>query len=182
MSRSKFDNLVLYVCKKSESDLKLGRTKLNKLLYYIDFGYYRKTGESVSGEPYMAIDNGPVPRHMKPALGRLKSSGALAEEEIHIGLPRPRMKPTALVEPEWDAFDQEEISFIDDIISRYEGLNGTDLSKMSHSEPGYLAVSWGEDIPYGTAYCPTFVKVTESEKARTEELAEAYGWHTRYAA
>jgi DNA-binding transcriptional regulator YiaG len=39
----------------------LYKTKLNKLLFYTDFCYYRKTGYSMTGIAYRAIPYGPVP-------------------------------------------------------------------------------------------------------------------------
>lgn len=39
------------------------KTKLNKLLFYADFLHFRKTGFSISGLTYQAIQRGPVPRN-----------------------------------------------------------------------------------------------------------------------
>ena len=41
--------------------MNLYKTKLNKLLFYADFGYYKKTGYSMTGLTYRAIPLGPVP-------------------------------------------------------------------------------------------------------------------------
>ena len=38
-------------------------TKLNKLMFYSDFYHYRKTGQSISGLKYRALNFGPVPEH-----------------------------------------------------------------------------------------------------------------------
>ncbi|MDE5874800.1 MAG: DUF4065 domain-containing protein [Muribaculaceae bacterium] len=38
-------------------------TKLNKLMFYSDFCNYRKTGQSISGLQYRALNFGPVPDH-----------------------------------------------------------------------------------------------------------------------
>ncbi len=38
-------------------------TKLNKLMFYSDFNHYRKTGQSISGLQYRALNFGPVPDH-----------------------------------------------------------------------------------------------------------------------
>jgi uncharacterized phage-associated protein len=40
---------------------KLGKTKLFKLLYFLDFSHYRDTGRSVTGLNYSAWKMGPVP-------------------------------------------------------------------------------------------------------------------------
>ena len=40
---------------------KLGKVKLFKLLYFLDFQHYRETGRSVTGMDYYAWQMGPVP-------------------------------------------------------------------------------------------------------------------------
>jgi uncharacterized phage-associated protein len=56
--REKLRNAVLYFVR---NDKTVGFTKLMKLLFYLDFRLYRKTGESLTGETYQAWEFGPVP-------------------------------------------------------------------------------------------------------------------------
>src|SRR6185312_16523260 len=102
--KKKFANLILYVCKESEADKAFGRTKLNKLLYFADFGHFRDHGQSISGEEYMAIQNGPVPRAMKPVLDEMIRSGDIREESIDIGARHPQMRPHAVRDPDVSLF------------------------------------------------------------------------------
>ena len=46
-----------------QQPMKLFKTKLNKLLFYSDFGLYKKTGFSMTGIAYKAIPFGPVPEN-----------------------------------------------------------------------------------------------------------------------
>jgi len=41
-----------------------GKTKLYKLLYFLDFTHFKETGRSVTGLEYFAWDRGPAPRQL----------------------------------------------------------------------------------------------------------------------
>lgn len=53
----KFKEMVLFFI----SDRDVWKTKLNKMLFYADFGHYKYHNRSISGFRYCSIDNGPVP-------------------------------------------------------------------------------------------------------------------------
>lgn len=55
----KINNMVLFFT----DQLKPFKTKLNKLLFYADFLHFKKTGFSISGLTYQAIQKGPVPKN-----------------------------------------------------------------------------------------------------------------------
>ena len=50
----KFCELVLYIAKRSEDDPRFCAVKLNKIMYYSDFGAYRRLGQSITGANYQA--------------------------------------------------------------------------------------------------------------------------------
>jgi len=67
----KYKNVILYFfanCNNSH----LGKTKLNKLLYYLDFISYRDNGVSVTGDTYIHEDYGPIPVTVDEILASLK--------------------------------------------------------------------------------------------------------------
>lgn len=173
----KFENLILYICEKSAGDHYFGRTKLNKLLYFADFGHFRERGQSISGEQYMAIQNGPVPRHMVGTLDKMKRDGILREDEIDIGLAHPMQRPVATQTTDMSAFSSGEIAYVDEMLAKYARMTGTELANLSHSEPGYRAASYKETIEYGTSYLPPYVTITPALVERTNELAQRYGWN-----
>lgn len=176
--RKKFENLILYVCQESEADEAFGRTKLNKLLYFADFGHFRDHGKSISGEEYMAIQNGPVPRAMKPVLDDMISSGAIREDTINIGARHPQMRPHAVRNPDVSLFSASEKAYVDNVLSKYVRMSGTELAELSHAEVGYKAAyakGNRERIAYGTAYLPPFSNITQDIVDRTEQLI-TQGW------
>jgi uncharacterized phage-associated protein len=56
--QDKLINAIIYFVQQ-DSTVKL--TKLMKLLYFLDFGHYRESGYSVTGQKYEAWPKGPVP-------------------------------------------------------------------------------------------------------------------------
>lgn len=62
VDRSKLREAILYVALRSEGDPNFGKTKLFKVLFYGDFGYYAQTGRAITGATYERMPYGPVPR------------------------------------------------------------------------------------------------------------------------
>ena len=59
--REKLTEAIVYFAKNTEL---CGKTKLMKLLYFLDFIHFRQTGKSVTEMDYYAWDFGPVPRDL----------------------------------------------------------------------------------------------------------------------
>ena len=76
-----YKNAVLYFIKYCNNQY-LHATKLNKLLYYLDFIYFRDHAQSVTGDRYIHQGYGPVPTHIDEILTTLKSEGAIDTESV----------------------------------------------------------------------------------------------------
>lgn len=59
--REKLINAIVYFARHTK---KCGKTKLMKLLYFLDFMHFKQTGKSVTGLEYYAWKRGPVPRDL----------------------------------------------------------------------------------------------------------------------
>ena len=59
--REKLINAIIYFAKKTKY---CGKTKLLKLLYFLDFSHFKQTGKSVTGLDYFAWEMGPVPNEL----------------------------------------------------------------------------------------------------------------------
>jgi len=60
-NREKLLNALVYFSKNTRY---CGKTKLFKLLYFLDFIHFRETGKSVTGLNYYAWEKGPVPQDL----------------------------------------------------------------------------------------------------------------------
>jgi uncharacterized phage-associated protein len=59
--REKLINAIIYFANNTKY---CGKTKLLKLLYFLDFRYFKQTGKSVTGLDYFAWEMGPVPKEL----------------------------------------------------------------------------------------------------------------------
>lgn len=57
--REKLVNSIVYFAKHTNY---CGKTKLMKLLFFLDFCHFKQTGKSVTGQEYFAWEHGPVPK------------------------------------------------------------------------------------------------------------------------
>lgn len=70
LNEAKYKNAILYFIKYCNNQY-LGDTKLNKLLYYLDFINYRDRKESVTGDFYIHNHYGPTPAHLSNILSEM---------------------------------------------------------------------------------------------------------------
>ncbi len=64
-SREKLLNSIIYFANNTKF---CGKTKLYKLLFYLDFTHFKETGRSITGLDYYAWDFGPAPRKLHDEL------------------------------------------------------------------------------------------------------------------
>lgn len=145
-SMERLKNLLLYVLGKMGD---VFQTKMNKVLFYIDFLSYRQRGMALSGLAYNAIEFGPVPQRWD----RVYS----AFDEV---IPVPRMvyeqeslALTAETEADMGCFSKDEIAIIDTVCEKMKGLSAHDISALSHKEPAWQRnLNQVGTIPYSDAF------------------------------
>jgi len=115
-------------------------TALNKLMFYADFGHFKKYGTSISGLYYHAIQKGPVPNNYGGIYNQLVNSGYIKLEEIgfrdFVGeqyLCADKAK-AELVE---DLFSPSEIDTLKNVAERFYGLNTRQIVEISHQEEAW---------------------------------------------
>ncbi len=147
----KFRELILYVARLTESDPKCGSTKLNKILFYIDFRAYDVLGYSISGQKYQKLPNGPAPRALLPVVEQLQKEGACTwASRNYYGRSLKKLVP--LREPDLGVFEAAETDLSRNIVEELWPLNATEVSDLSHNFVGWRIVEMNEDIPYNTVF------------------------------
>lgn len=147
----KMRELILYLAAKSETDPRFSSTKLNKLLFYCDFGAYRQLGQSITGHSYRKLQFGPAPKAMLPILERMKGDRECVElEKDHFGHAQRRI--VALRPPDVSLFTAEELRLADRILQELWESNATEVSDLSHDFIGWKAAALNEIIPYETVF------------------------------
>ncbi len=163
-STEKLQELILFVANRSEEDPKFGSIKLNKLLFFADFLAYVKLGKSITGQTYMRLDNGPVPRVMLPTLKSMQQDGTIAiKERDHYG--KTQKVHVALREANLKGFSSEEIAIVTEVLDAMRSKNAKGISLLSHKFDGWKLAKDKEDIPYEVA-------LVQFTKPRKRDIAQ----------
>lgn len=157
LQQNKYKNLILYLAQKLGGEIK-GKKKLAKLLYFVDFDYYEKFQQSITGDEYKALPMGPFPIKMDEAIGDLVQEKLMAvEPQQEWGDYNPTEIYKAIQAPDLSIFKPEEIKMIDRVVNKYGHLNGKQLEDLSHAEAPYI----GTDLNGLIAYELTFYRGTD---------------------
>lgn len=147
----KFRELVLYVAQQSQTDPRFGATKLNKILFYSDFGSYRMLGAPITGATYQHLPAGPAPRQFLEERRYLVDTGdATMEIRDYFTGTQERIVPQR--DPDFSLFSDQEIEIVDSVIQEFWNFNGRRISAYSHEEWSWQATNDFDDIPYYMAW------------------------------
>jgi len=129
-----YKNAVLYFIKYCNNQF-LGRTKLNKLLYYLDFIAYRDWGKSVTGDIYIRQEFGPVPSHIDEVLAFLKADGSIDTQVVpqggHERIKFELKNNSALDE---NVFSQQQKELLGNICNEFGSWSRAKIVSQTHLE------------------------------------------------
>ncbi len=147
LNRDKLKAAVHYICGSVDDPIKLGATKLNKILWYSDIIAFLKWSNPITGETYEKRQYGPMPSHIYGILEELRQEGKIHISDVgHFG--RVKKQYVCLEEPTTEIFNADEISIIDQMISSIcDKHTATSISDMTHDAIWEMA-RIGEPIPY----------------------------------
>jgi hypothetical protein len=167
-SEAKLRELIIYVSAMCYRDPGFGKTKLNKILFNIDFDAYHKWGKSISGQQYVALQFGPVPKGMKSVLSNMerKKEIAISHKEYH---GKPKQCPIPLRDARvTELFSKDEMALVFEHINAYWDRSGTSMSNSSHQFIGWRAARMGEVIPFEVSLVgtrePTLDEIRKGEQ------------------
>lgn len=135
-SETSFDklfNMVLFFLKNA-----FFRVRLNKFLFYADFLNFRKTGYSISGVPYAAIDMGPVPENYNTLFALAEDKGFLTETLVELPNGEPTERFVKLKTFDSSLFSDEEIKSMKEVLDKLRYKKTDEIKKMSHDEIGWI--------------------------------------------
>lgn len=138
----KFKNLVLYILKNSHYREE-GIKKLNKLLYFIDFYFYREHERFISENVrYAKAGMGPIVDNYRAIFPEMVKDQVL-EQISSVGPVMYRAKQS----PDLSVFTSEEIDHVCKVLEKYGKLSPSDLENISHEQqPWVLTENYGEII------------------------------------
>ena len=127
LSTYRLKNLLLYLLEQMGDTF---QTKMNKVLFYIDFLSYRERGMAISGLAYQAIEFGPVPLRWD----RVYSAFDEVEQQVKLVQGQECLSLLAGGEADMSDFSDAELEVIDEVCGKMKKMSSREASKMSHEE------------------------------------------------
>lgn len=151
INRAKYRNAILFFASRIQNGT-LGKLKLMKLLYYLDFDFFEKYGRSVTGDQYLRFENGPVPRMAEKLLKEMSGKSIkISRRKVADGY-RDQQHIEALAPFDVSVFDKEEILLLEELASKWQRFSGAEMKSASHGEAPWIATEQNGIIDYNLAY------------------------------
>jgi hypothetical protein len=174
-NEAKFTELVVLAADRLRDDRAGGATKLNKVLFFIEFTHLRRHHALISGCTFQKLAHGPAPRQLLPVRTRLIEAGeAELTTEDFLGRPQHRLVPRRSARLE--LFDASELQTVDDVLEQLRDMNALQVSELSHEEPGWRLTELAETIPFSTAFLNFPQVSTPVSRRLAQSVAERYGF------
>src|SRR3972149_10475712 len=126
INEKKYKNAILFVAKKIQNGT-LGKLKLMKLLYFLDFDFFEKYGRSVTGDEYLRFEYGPVPRMGEKILKEMNGKEIkITRRKIADGL-NDQLHIGALKDFDINVFTKEELLALEEIADKWKKFTGTEM-------------------------------------------------------
>ena len=167
MDKEKYKQAILFFLNSSANNIRLGKVKLFKLLYYADFDHYQVYKTPITGDVYNKKAYGPVPQSAQAIMYEMCSDNLLEMTTRRIGDYRQNVY-TPLVSHQPDAFTTTEMQVLDHVVQKWTSHSTQEIVVATHGEAPWRAVEMAEEIPYALA----FYRRQIEEHDHDEELEE----------
>lgn len=154
---AKLKAIIVYFCHNTDSRF-LGKTKLMKLFYFLDFLHVKKFGAPVTFDTYVHLEHGPIPSSIKnlvDSVGDDFENAVLADTITIERVPEINMQRIKCARPfterDKKLFTKGELEVLDIVCKRFRTANRDTIVKASHEEAPWNQTDLLEEIPYSLA-------------------------------
>ena len=157
LSLPKLKAILLYFCTQTDPKF-LGKVKLMKLFYFLDFGHVKKHGSPVTFDIYVNLEHGPIPTTIKNLVDEVcdyVDSSILADTifcETTEGATIHRLLPKRkFTNEDKKYFSKSELEMMEITCDRFGSKNTKYVEDISHEEAPWKKTSLLDIIPYSLA-------------------------------
>ncbi|MFH1694414.1 MAG: Panacea domain-containing protein [Patescibacteria group bacterium] len=164
----KYINLILYILERA-NDVNLGKKKLFKLLYFIDFDFYEKNERSITGDKYIVQQYGPVPSLGETILtDMVKGDVIQGVKAKSFGYEQKRFIPNE--KADLSVFTGEELEHIDAVVNRFSNSNGSQIEVAAKMDMPYRAAKGSSKkyIDYDATFYRTPSRIVLEDEITTK--------------
>jgi uncharacterized phage-associated protein len=177
ISLAKLKALLLYFGNNTNTKY-LGKVKLMKLFYFLDFIHLKKYGAPVTFDRYIHLEHGPIPQSIKNLIDTAsddENDSMLAdviEFERPQGTEMVKMLPKRnFTETDKKLFSETELEVLAEVCQRFGNVKTKFIEDASHNEAPWKETFPLQDIPYALAAKDSDCFVTREEIELMESLA-----------
>jgi len=147
----KFKETLLYVLEKIGARPNIGETALYKLLYFIDFDFYEKFEEQLTGARYIKNHYGPTPVEFKKIIEEMEKKGEIERiKSKYFQYDQRKYLPRR--GSDLSRLSAQEVKHIDEVLARLSNKNAKELTEYSHSDVPWRVHKDGEIISYESVF------------------------------
>lgn len=157
ISLPKLKAIIKYLCQNTNPDY-LGKTKLMKLFYFLDFTFIKRYGVSVTGDIYYHLEHGPIPTTIKNLVDLVGDDpqDALLSDVIQIQCEDGHdihkiICSQPFTKGDEDYFSKVELETLKEICRRFKDHSTQQIKDVSHKEAPWRLTNELEMIPYELA-------------------------------
>ena len=175
----KLAELILYISGKCLTHERFGATKLNKILFFSDFIFFKQHGRAITGVDYFKLPQGPAPKCLLKVRESMVSERDLAI--AHRPLPDGRIQQRTIplrASRISEFFDAEEIDVVNQVIDILWDKSAEEVSELSHLYViGWKLYDLKDIIPYHSVFGRIMSDeyVTALDLERAEQVAKKHG-------
>lgn len=149
-SEEKLQQVIVYFLEHI-NNVHLGRTKLLKLLYFVDFDHYEAHGRSVTGAVYRKLPHGPYPDKIEKLIHKMEKAGLLRELKVeHKGFTQHRLITlNAKFDPA--RFSGAELQTLERVAADWADATAAQIEAATHREAPWAGTQDGKTIDYEMA-------------------------------
>ena len=157
ISSLKLKAIILYFCSNT-NPIFLGKVKLMKLFYFLDFMHVKNYGTPVTYDCYVNLEHGPIPSSIKNLVDSVEDDidSAILGDTITIkssdNLNIHRVAPLRkFTESDEKYLSENELSILKKVCLRFGNSNTKEIEEASHKEAPWTETKMFNPIPYSLA-------------------------------
>jgi len=165
----KLKAIILYFANKTDVKF-LGKVKLMKLFYFLDFMHVKKYGAPITYDKYFNLEHGPIPSMIKNLIDTAADDIDNSILSDVISFERPEGTNMTRVIPlrsisnkDLQLFSKKEMETLERVCKRFGSSNTKYIEDASHDEAPWRETSLLEEIPYQLATGDQDCEVSEDE-------------------
>ncbi|MCH7758954.1 SocA family protein [Patescibacteria group bacterium] len=148
----------------------LGKVKLMKLFYFLDFMHVKQYGAPITYDTYVKLEHGPIPSAIKNLIDSAADDidNSILVDTIKFERPEGtemiRVIPLRdFTEKDRKLFSPTELDILNKVCQRFGDKNTKYIKDISHKEASFRETEFLENIPYTLATKDKDCLVSEEE-------------------